>query len=142
MKRILKYFFVFVAVIFNFNTVCAATDMNFDIKIDDNGIINADTDRANSVTYGLSGYGGLNTRVTAQGLLNTILQIILGFAGLISLGFVIYGGINITFNAKGDKNIYGKNLKIMITGGIAFLIVLLSYAITQFVLTYLGFITS
>jgi len=115
--------------------------IDLEAKIDPkSGLISTTNEKNDSISYGISDKGGLNTRNSAQGLLNMILQIILGFAGLVSFGFVVYGGITIMFNTKGDKAIYSKSVKIMITGAIAFLIVSLSYVVTNFVLNYVDFI--
>ena len=128
---------------FCFNTARA---IDLDIKVDTKGVAsptNNSTSDSKKGTFGyiLSNKGGLNVNTNAQTLLNTILQVIVGFAGVVSLGFVIYGGITIMFSAKGDKALYAKSAKIMITGGIAFLIVVLSYVITNFIMGYITFIS-
>lgn len=143
MKKFLNILFIFLFIIpsfFNIYKEVYAADMNLDIKIDPTyGIMQPNTNASqDNAGYKLSKQGGLNTITDMQTSIKNILNVVLGFAGTISLIFVIIGGVGIMFS-NGDKTQYSKNIKLMTTGGIAFLIILLAYAISRLIL---GFITS
>lgn len=114
--------------------------INLDMKINSYGVLEGTTNSTYGIGYGISKAGGLNMKKDLPTSLQTILTAILGFAGTISLGFIVVGGIKLMLS-KGSKAEYEKNVKLMLTGGIAFLIVLFAYAITRIVLGLMGTIT-
>ena len=141
MKKFLNILFIFLFMISSCFIVYKvyAADMNLDMKINSYGIIeDVNTSSGSGVGYDISKKGGLNTATDLQTSIKNVLNIVLGFAATISLVFVIIGGINIVF-CNGDKSKYTKNIQLMTTGAIAFLIVLLAYTISRFIL---GFITT
>ncbi len=141
MKKFLNILFIFLFMISSCFIVYKvyAADMNLDMKINSYGIIeDVNTSSGSGIGYEISKKGGLNTVTDLQTSIKNVLNIVLGFAATISLVFVIIGGINIVFS-NGDKSKYTKNIQLMTTGAIAFLIVLLAYTISRFIL---GFITT
>ncbi len=81
-----------------------------------------------------------NTALGKESLQHTVVRIInvgLGFLGIIALGIVLYGGfVYMTSGGSEDKIATAK--KILINGTIGLIIILSAWAITKFVLNQLG----
>lgn len=136
LKKLIVFFIVFF-VAFAINNTCKA-DINLDMKVNSYGLLeDSDNGTTYGIGYGISTVGGLNTNKDLQNTMQSILSIVLGFAGTISLIFVIIGGINIV-TSNGNKEKYGKNMKLMLTGAVAFLIILFAYAVSRLILGFLG----
>jgi hypothetical protein len=132
LKNITISFFCFLFFVFCFTPIVFANPMDLDLNIDKQGLINATN--GGGITTRTSENGGMTTEKDLPNIFKTIITVILGFAGTISLGFVVYAGIQIMMS-NGDKIKYDKHIKLMLTGGIAFLIVLFAYLISRFVLS-------
>ena len=137
MKKFLKIFFFVFIFLFNFNFVFATDpEINLDMGIGTDGVIKETTTDIKGISKVTSGYGGLNTAKNLQDSLRTILNVILGIGGTISLGFIVVGGAKILFSG-GKKADYAQSVKLMSTGAVAFLIIVFAYLITTFVLNFI-----
>ncbi len=83
-----------------------------------------------------TGLGGEDIRVTIA----KIVRAVLGFLGLIAIVLVLYGGF-LWMTAAGNEDQIGKAKKVLINAGIGLIIIMSSFAITQFVLTTLEEVT-
>ena len=69
--------------------------------------------------------------------INSIIQVILGFLGLLAVIIILWGGF-IWMTAMGDEEKTEKAKKLIIAGIIGIIIILAAYAIAQFVITNIG----
>lgn len=79
-----------------------------------------------------TGLGGTDIRVTIA----NIVRVVLGFLGIIAVCLVLYGGF-LWMTATGNEDQISKAKKVMINAGIGLLIIMSSFAITQYVLSEL-----
>ena len=90
-------------------------------------------------TFGLEEFGA-ETQLGAQDIRVTVARIIraaLGLLGIIAIGIVLYGGF-VYMTAGGNEERVATAKKILINGAIGLVIILSSFAITQFILSRLG----
>lgn len=137
--NILMTLFIFCSLFLGIKTIKGA-GINLDMKLNGYGLLEETGGASYGIGYGISAKGGLNMKKNLQLTLQDVLNIVLGFAGTICLGFIVTGGVKLIF-AKGSKKDYEDNFKLMATGAIAFLIILFAYAATRIILGFIGTIT-
>lgn len=79
----------------------------------------------------------IDTNTTLEQRIGQLINVVLGFLGIIFLVLVIYAGF-LWMTAAGNTDRVGKAKSIMIQAVIGLIILLAAYAITQFVVTNLG----
>lgn len=83
-----------------------------------------------------SGTTNLGTDVSLIGLVARIINIALGFLGVVAIGIILYAGW-IWMTSRGDAQKIAKAKKIMVGGVIGLVIILSAYAITAFIIRQL-----
>ncbi|HBH16852.1 MAG TPA: hypothetical protein DDW92_01135, partial [Candidatus Veblenbacteria bacterium] len=94
---------------------------------------------AQSDGLGLNEFGNetnLGTEVNLIGLIARIINIILGFLGVVAIGLILYAGW-IWMTSRGDAQKIAKAKKIMAGGVIGLAIVLSAFAIASFIIRQL-----
>ena len=79
----------------------------------------------------------IDTNTTLEQTIGQLINVVLGFLGIVFLVLVIYAGF-LWMTAAGNTDRVGKAKSIMIQAVIGLIILLAAYAITQFVVTNLG----
>lgn len=100
----------------------------------------ANSAHAVDLTTGLGEVGGaaeIQTDRTLEDTIGQIINVILGFLGIIFLVLVIYAGF-LWMTAGGNSDKVDKAKSILIQAVIGLVILLAAYAITSFVVTQLG----
>ena len=80
-------------------------------------------------------YTGLGTKDLREGVM-AIVNVILGFLGIIAIVIILYGGF-IWLTSAGSEDKVGQAKKIITAGIIGLVIIFISYAIATFVITEL-----
>ena len=80
---------------------------------------------------------GLGTNTPLKSTINAIIQVILGFLGLLAVIIILWGGF-IWMTAMGDEEKTKKAKDLIIAGIIGIIIILAAFAIAQFVITNIG----
>lgn len=84
------------------------------------------------------GYGtftGLGTKDLREGVM-AIVRVLLGFLGIIAIIIILYGGF-VWLTSAGNEEKVGQAKKIITAGIIGLIIIFVSYAIAEFVITQL-----
>ena len=92
---------------------------------------------AQTLEVGL-GYGtftGLGTKDLREGVM-AIVRVLLGFLGIIAIVIILYGGF-VWLTSAGNEEKVGQAKKIITAGIIGLVIIFVSYAIAEFVITQL-----
>lgn len=108
-------------------------------------VITSPAARAVNLTTGLEDAGGTNgagydTNQDITAVIGLIIQVVLGFMGVIFLLLIIYAGIN-WMTAAGDSKKVDKAKSILATAVIGLVIILAAYTITDFVINQLEYAT-
>ena len=85
------------------------------------------------IEYGT--YSGLGTKDLREGVM-AIVRILLGFLGIIAILIMLYGGF-VWLTAAGNEEKVGTAKKIITAGIMGLVIIFVSYAIAEFVITQL-----
>ena len=85
------------------------------------------------INYGT--FTGLGTRDLREGVMQ-IVRLLLGFLGIIAILLMLYGGF-VWFTSAGNEEKVGQAKKIISAAIIGLVIIFISYAIAQFVITQL-----
>lgn len=80
-------------------------------------------------------YTGLGTKDIREGLM-AVIQVLLGFLGIIAIIIILYGGF-VWLTSAGNEEKVGQAKKIITAGIIGLVIIFVSYAIASFVITQL-----
>ncbi|MFA6215481.1 MAG: hypothetical protein WC768_02860 [Patescibacteria group bacterium] len=80
-------------------------------------------------------YTGLGTKDLREGIMS-IINVLLGFLGIIAIVIVLYGGF-VWLTSAGNEEKVGQAKKIITSGIIGLVIIFVSYAIASFVITQL-----
>jgi Zn-dependent protease with chaperone function len=85
------------------------------------------------IEYGT--YTGLGTKDLREGVM-AIVRVLLGFLGIIAIVILLYGGF-VWLTSAGNEEKVGQAKKVITSAIIGLVIVFISYAIAQFVITQL-----
>lgn len=100
----------------------------------------ASSAQAVDLTTGLTDVGseaGIETSRTLEQTIGSIIQVILGFLGIIFLILVIYAGF-LWMTAGGNSDKVDKAKSILVQATIGLVVILAAYAITEFVIGGIG----
>ena len=85
------------------------------------------------ISYGT--FTGLGTKDLREGVM-AIVRVLLGFLGIIAIIIILYGGF-VWLTSAGNEEKVGQAKKIITAGIIGLIIIFVSYAIAEFVITQL-----
>ena len=85
------------------------------------------------IQYGT--FTGLGTKDLREGIM-AIVRVLLGFLGIIAIVIILYGGF-VWLTSAGNEEKVGQAKKIITAGIIGMIIIFVSYAIAEFVITQL-----
>jgi hypothetical protein len=85
------------------------------------------------IDYGT--FTGLGTNDIREGVMN-IVRVLLGFLGIIAIVIILYGGF-VWLTSAGNEEKVGQAKKIISAGIVGLIIIFVSYAIAEFVITQL-----
>lgn len=96
-------------------------------------VVSAQGSPANS-NFGLENVNfGISRNDDLKGTINSIIQVLLGFLGILAVIIILWGGF-IWMTAAGDETKVDKAKKLIVSGIIGIVIILAAYAIASFVI--------
>ncbi len=140
-KKIISNLFLsftcFVFLIFSFNVVVAAPDLDNLSKL--GGSFNKAGTGQN--VGNIAAKGNIKTAKDVPTIINSTVSIVLGIFATIILGIIIYAGVKM-ITSKGKIDSYQDGLKLIKTAIIAMLIILLAYVISNFALKTINLLSN
>ena len=129
MKNIIKVLIISFVLLFNTKTVLAG---QFDNIVGDDG----------KTTYGLAediSKGTLSNKSLIE-IVGNVIHIILGLSALVTFVFIVWGGVEWTFS-QGNPDVIAKARTRVINAAVGIIIISISFAITEFILNQIKFVT-
>ena len=114
-----------------FALLCALLLMPFAVSAQ--GFVDGVRSGAQSTAEG----AGVNTPLSLEVVIGNVINVVLSFLGVFLLAYFLYAGF-LWMTAGGDKDKVEKAKKIMMNAVIGLIIIVLSYAITDYVLAKLA----
>lgn len=133
MKNLFKVFIISFALFFNANFAFADI---FDSVAGDGGNVAPTTgDLAGQIS------NGVLPKTSVPQLIGNVIKIILGLSGIVTLVFIIWGGVEIMF-AQGKPDAMKNAKNRIVTACIGIIIISIAYGITEFVINILTRVSS
>jgi hypothetical protein len=125
MKKLVLPFFALIISLFAFSTG-EVNNISFvtDVQAQASGLINP-SDLPSALSGNALGEGG-----SLRGAIQSVLNFVLFFLGLIATGFIIYGGF-LFITSAGDEGQAGEAKKLIVYAAIGIVVILVSFALVS-----------